>query len=164
MQPQQKKSSTKPKSKVVAKKPTAQSIAAQRTAMIKKMKGDTAKPAAKKVMPKMKSGSGCVSKYPDGSKKVKPTSTAARRASTATAIPAKRKAMTKEEEIRNTRGPQMERGSYYDNKNKNQFERDVYQTQDNAREIKKAQQKQRDKALEKAVSGKMKSGTKKVKC
>jgi hypothetical protein len=84
MQPQQKKSSTKPKSKVVAKKPTAQSVAAQRTAMIKKMKGDTAKPAAKKVMPKMKSGSGCMpkmakgsscvsGKYPDGTKKVKPT-------------------------------------------------------------------------------------------
>ena len=279
MQPQQpSKKTVKAKAKVVAKKPTAQSVAAQRTAMIKKMKGDTAKPAAKKVMPKMakgsgcvpkmadgtgkvkapstaakrastataskvkitekpsidtrlnrvsndlnkqykrlenirtvdrrsdastklqdyndasrsimrleiekplaieekrkrnatlekavsgkmKSGSGCVSKYPDGSGKIKPTSTAARRASTATEMPKKRKPMTDEEEIRAVRGPKMNVNIYnYDTQREI---RGVYEAQDKAREIKKLQQRQRDRKLEKAVSGKMKSGTKKVKC
>jgi hypothetical protein len=117
----------------------------------------------KNTMPKMAKGKKMV-KCEDGKAKVKAPSMAAKKASTATAMPAKRKAMTNEEEIRSTRGPQMERGSYYDNKDKNQFEGDVYQAQDKARDIKKAQQNQRDKALERAVSGKMKSGTKKVKC
>jgi hypothetical protein len=100
-----------------------------------------------------------LNKYPDGTKKVKAPSTETRGDKTATAMPAKRKAMTNEEEIRSTRGTQMERGSYYDNKDKNQFEGDVYQAQDKARDIKKAQQNQRDKALERAVSGKFEKGT-----
>ena len=116
----------------------------------------------KAVSGKMKSGSGCVSKYPDGSGKIKPTSTAARRASTATEMPKKRKPMTDEEEIRAVRGPKMNVNIYnYDTQREI---RGVYEAQDKAREIKKLQQRQRDRKLEKAVSGKMKSGTKKVKC
>jgi hypothetical protein len=101
-------------------------------------------------------------KCEDGKAKVKAPSTAAKRASTATAMPAKRRAMTKEEEIAAIKKPSPEYYEYdYDTQKREGI---LLERQNRAKSIKKAEQNIRDKALERAVSGKMKSGTKKVKC
>jgi hypothetical protein len=192
------KAKVKVKAKPAAKKPVTKATnKALRKEVIGKLKEKVVQTNAapkmgmgSKGMPKMKSGSGCVSKYPDGSKKVKPTSTAARRASTATAMPAKRVGNIKTKEARkldslynakdnldasivfkeaiasglDPKGFNSPKGQKNWNMSKaNKYAKLEAETNKAETEYEDSWKK-RNATLEKAVSGKMKSGTKGVKC